>query len=71
VRLESEHDDASLVRLVGLSELFGYFRSGDRRSRWVEDVDYELTAGEESVCGEFPGADGDGGRAILEHNICA
>jgi len=70
VRLESEHDNAGLVRLVDRSELFGYLRPGDRWSRGMEDVDYELAAGEEAVCGEFTGADGDGGRVILQKKMC-
>lgn len=31
----------------------------------MDDVDYELTAGEELVHGEFSGADCDGGRVVL------
>ena len=65
VCLESKGHDAGLVGLVELGELFGQLVSRDRRSRRVENVDYELTAGEEAVHGEFSGTDCDGGRVVL------
>ena len=65
VCFESKRNDAGLVGLVLLGELFGQLVSGDRRSRRVNDVDDELTAGEEAVRGELSGANCDGGRVIL------
>lgn len=63
--LESERDDAGLVDLVDIGELFGQVGSGDRRSRRVEDIDDKLAAGKEGVFGEFPGTDRNWGRIIL------
>ena len=64
--LEPERNDACLVDLVDLAELLGQFGSGDWGAGRVEDIDDELTAGKEAVCGEFPGADCNRGRVILE-----
>jgi hypothetical protein len=65
VCLESKGDDAGLVGLVDPRELFGHLGPGDRRSRRVNNIDDELTAGEEAVRGEFSGTYRDGGRVIL------
>ena len=70
VCLESKGNDAGFVGLVYLGELFGQLVSGDRRSRRVKDVDDELTAGEETVRGEFSGTDCDGGRVVLQKETC-
>jgi hypothetical protein len=64
--LESERDDACLVDLVDIAELLGQFGSGDWGSGRVKDIDDELTAGKEAVCGEFPGTDRNRGRVFLE-----
>jgi len=71
VCLESKGNDAALVGLVDLGELFGQLVSGDRRSRRVKDVNDELTAGEEAVRCEFSGTNCDGGRGILrKESLC-
>jgi hypothetical protein len=64
--LESERNDACLVDLVEIAELFRQVGSGDRGSGRVKDIDDELTAGKEAVCGEFSGTDCNRGRVILE-----
>ena len=65
VCLESERNDAGLVDLVDPGELFGQVGSGDRGSRRVKHINDKLTAGKETVCGEFPGTDCDRSRVIL------
>lgn len=64
--LESERNDACLVGLVDHGELLRQLGSGDRGSRRVKDINDELTAAKEGVCGEFPGTDCNRGRVILE-----
>lgn len=72
VRLEAKGDDTSLVGLVEGSELPREVVLGDIGSGGVEDVDDELTSGQETVGDEFACADGywgvglTGGRRKLD-----
>ena len=56
--LEAKGDHTSLVGLVEGGELLGELALGDIRSGGVEDVNDELTSGQETVGDEFACADG-------------
>ena len=56
--LEAKGNDASLVGFVDISELLREFALWDIRSGGVEDVNDELTSGQETVGDEFARADG-------------
>jgi len=58
VCLEAESNDTSLVGLVEGSELLRELVLWDIRPGGVEDVNDELTSGQETVGDEFPCADG-------------
>ena len=58
VRFETEGDDTSPVGLVEGGELLREFAPGNIRSGGVEDVNDELTSGQETVGDEFARADG-------------
>jgi hypothetical protein len=58
VCLKAEGNDASLVGLVEGSELLRKFALWNIRSGGVEDIDHELTSGQEAVGDEFACADG-------------
>ena len=55
VRPETEEDDASFVRLVHVSELCRKFILGHIWARWMENVQDELTARQETVRDELAG----------------
>lgn len=57
-RLETEGDHTVLVRLVHSGQLLSEVGLGDISAGWVEDVDDELTAGEETVGDELAGPEG-------------
>ena len=55
--LETEGYDTLLVGLVDLGELLRQLRLGNIGARRVQDIDDELTAGQEAVGDEFARAD--------------
>ena len=64
--LKTEGYDTLLVGLVDLSELLRKLRLGNIGARGVQDINDELTAGQEAVGDELARADCNGSRWILE-----
>ena len=62
--LEAKGDHTSLVGLVEGGEFLGELALGDIRSRGMEDVNDELTSGQETVGDEFACADGNWGVGL-------
>ena len=58
--LKTEGYDTLLVGLVDLSELLRKLRLGNIGARRVQDINDELTAGQEAVGDELARSDGDG-----------
>jgi hypothetical protein len=66
---EAEDDDARLVALVLRRELVGEVRFRDVRAAGVEDLEYELLAGEQAVRDELARAQGDRGVRLSGREV--